>query len=184
VAARPGEGDILVLIAAPAELRPIATHLKRAVEEACRCPVVHARAAKTPETLVHSIASAKTDSVVIASCPAHFSEAQWSHFDLLRTRLFRKRPIVLVLTEDQFAMLMSKSPNVASWIGGAVWRADLGAAQFSEQDKRLRLEAFRARSGMNDQEVVRRAEEGTLPSDPEYIEWLILLDRADLVGNR
>ena len=45
-----------------------------------------------------------------------------------------------------------------------------------------RLESLRQWSGMTDEEVITRAEQGTLPGDPPYAEWLVLLGRGDLLG--
>jgi hypothetical protein len=42
--------------------------------------------------------------------------------------------------------------------------------------------ALRRWSGLEDLEVIRRAEAGTLSPDPEYAEWLTLLGRGDLLA--
>lgn len=52
---------------------------------------------------------------------------------------------------------------------------DLGAVRAQ------RLEALRGWAARSDADVVRAAEQGTLPRDPEYAEWLVLLGRGDLL---
>jgi len=63
-----------------------------------------------------------------------------------------------------------------------MWTLDPGADSLSDAERNERLKALRRWSKLTDEEVVRRAEAGSLPDDPEYTEWLVLLDRADLVA--
>jgi hypothetical protein len=52
----------------------------------------------------------------------------------------------------------------------------------TQEERRVRLDAFSQHFALTDEEVVARAKRKSLPPDPEFVEWLILLDRADLVG--
>ena len=74
------------------------------------------------------------------------------------------------------------APNLASWIGGSVWSIDLASDALDEEERRSRLATLREWSGLSDSEVVQMAQEGNLPAEPEYVEWLVLLGREDLVG--
>lgn len=47
-----------------------------------------------------------------------------------------------------------------------------------------RLAALRAWASRSDQEVLDAARTGTLPPDPEYAEWLVLLGHGELLGVR
>lgn len=110
-----------------------------------------------------------------------FSDEDWRRLDLGRSRLARNGTTVLILGERAFGRLEGMAPNLASWIGGAAWRLSeptpLDSVSVSQ-----RLVALRAWSGMNDAEVVEQAEDGVLPNDPSYAEWLALLGRGDLLA--
>jgi hypothetical protein len=88
-----------------------------------------------------------------------------------------------VTTPDSFGQLMQAAPNLASWLGAlafqyedpSAWEADLRAR---------RLAALRSWAGRSDEDVVRAASQGRLPTDPEYAEWLVLLGRSDLIDPR
>ena len=76
-----------------------------------------------------------------------------------------------------------EAPHLASWIGGSIWEADVTSDLLSDEEKAARLKALREWANLGDDEVLRRAQEGTLPNEPEFVEWLVLLGRADLIGN-
>jgi hypothetical protein len=90
---------------------------------------------------------------------------------------------VLVMTSKSAEGLARFAPNLASWIGGSMWTVDLSIERLSESERASRLKSLRQWARMDDEEVVRRAEVGTLPKEPEFEEWLVLLGRADLIGN-
>jgi hypothetical protein len=110
-----------------------------------------------------------------------FSDAGWRHLDLLRSELVRDEPIVLVLSKRSIDRLMRCAPNLASFLGGAVWTLDSAAELLTEGDKESRLATLRAWSGLSDAEMVARVERGDLPLEPEHAEWLVLLGRGDLL---
>jgi hypothetical protein len=119
--------------------------------------------------------------VVIAGFE-NFSDAGWRHMDLLRSELVRDEPVVLVLSERSIDRLMRCAPNLASFLGGAVWRLDSAAELLTEGDKERRLATLRAWSGLSDAEMVAGVERGDLPLEPEHAEWLVLLGRGDLLA--
>jgi len=101
--------------------------------------------------------------------------------DLNRTRLQRSSTTVLVLDPTSIERLENTAPNFASWIGGNIWHLEQAQpldGALAEQ----RLVALRRWSGLDDLEVIRRAEAGALSPDPEYAEWLTLLGRGDLLA--
>jgi hypothetical protein len=79
---------------------------------------------------------------------------------------------------------MRTAPNLASWLGGQVFmfpsHGETGVAAHREQ----RLAALRAWASRSDQEIVEAAHSGTLPPDPEYAEWLVLLGHGELLDTR
>ncbi|TMQ04605.1 MAG: hypothetical protein E6J90_51030 [Deltaproteobacteria bacterium] len=114
---------------------------------------------------------------------AMFSVDHWRSLDANRTRLMRNDITILILDEVSAGRLEDVAPNLASWIGGRVWRlaAETAAPVLSPSEIEQRLAALRSWAGRGDAEVIHLAEAGQLPHDPEYAEWLTLLGRGDLL---
>ncbi len=110
-----------------------------------------------------------------------FKAEDWQHVDLLRSRLARGGSTILILSHSAASRFFESAPNLSSWLGSTVWRADLGADVLSPVETEQRLIALRESTGLTDEQVLARAERGELPGDPEFAEWLILLGRGDLV---
>jgi len=91
--------------------------------------------------------------------------------------------LIFVTTSSSFDELMRSAPNLASWLGAEVF-AYAGDGADVEATRVQRLAALWAWASRSDAEVVRAAEEGTLPRDREYAEWLVLLGRSDLLDPR
>jgi hypothetical protein len=117
-----------------------------------------------------------------------FDVNDWAKLDRDRTRLERGPGqtdgtiAVLVMSVEAYAALQSNAPNLASWIGGSVFYV-MAEAALSSNDRAARLGELRRWASMSDADVVRAATEGTLPEDPYYAEWLVLLGRGDLLGD-
>ncbi|HET7504229.1 MAG TPA: hypothetical protein VFK02_24580 [Kofleriaceae bacterium] len=125
------------------------------------------------------------DGALIVAGAAVFSVDQWRNLDANRTRLMRDDITVLILDEASAGRLENVAPNLASWVGGRVWRLAVDAVppELSHGEIDQRLAALRAWAGRSDAEVIRLAEAGQLPLDPEYAEWLTLVGRGDLLGS-
>jgi hypothetical protein len=119
---------------------------------------------------------------IVVSAVDDFPEDEWARLDRLRTQLEHDGCIVLVVSEAAFGRVMRAAPNLASWLGGFVQRWDPTAELLSPEEKEERLKALREWSGRSDRDVIELAEQGELPVDPEYAEWLVLLGRGDLLG--
>jgi len=140
-----------------------------------------------------------SESIAAATCQVwvgfgfdRFDGADWSQLDRARSRLERRSLqgsevdssiVVLILSAEAFAALQASAPNIASWIGGSVFALERDE-KLSATAREARLEELRRWGIMTDEEVVRHATAGTLPTDPYFAEWLVLLDRGDLLGNR
>lgn len=133
-----------------------------------------------------------------ASCPTwiafgfeRFDGDGWAKLDRDRSRLERAlvnadggcaTVVVLVLDRETYGALQFYAPNLTSWIGGSAF--ELAAeAPLSSVVRELRLEELRQWADMTDDDVIRRAADKTLPADPYFAEWLVLLGRGDLLGN-
>ena len=138
-----------------------------------------------PQDAVHLtrvVGNVRSGTGIVICGLKQLDEAEWRHLDMLRSRLVRLEAVALLLSASSLGKLSRAAPNLASWIGGAVWSVDLASDALDEAERRSRLATLREWSGLSDSEVVQRAQIGTLPGEPEYAEWLVLLGREDLIG--
>jgi hypothetical protein len=120
------------------------------------------------------------DGVLIIPGADFFSDDDWRWLDLGRSRFQRNGTTVMVMREEALGKLEGQAPNFASWIGGNVWRLR-SPKPLDAEGVEERLLALRSWSGLTDAQVIRKAEERTLPPDPPFAEWLVLLGRGDLL---
>lgn len=130
--------------------------------------------------LLHNWPS-RTEEVLLVDATA-FTEDDFRLLDRRRSDLARTGLSVLMMSATGFDVLMRVAPNLASWLGGQVFTQeapdDSQAAHVEH-----RLQALRSWSGKDDEGVLSEAEAGTLPRDPQYAEWLVLLGRGDLLDD-
>lgn len=134
-------------------------------------------AVTTPANLISVLRRASARLVVAAGLNG-FNGAAWSTLDSSRSRLMREGITTMVLSPAAFGSLQTNAPNLASWIGGAVFEIAAPVPHGSAE----RLTQLRAWAGLSDADVIGKGEEGTLPADPYFAEWLVLLGRGDLLG--
>lgn len=109
-----------------------------------------------------------------------FSAADWAVLDRRRSAIAHRGLLVLLTTPASFDELMRCAPNLASWLGGQVFAYPGDDPRLAAHRER-RLAALRAWASRSDADVVEAARTGTLPSDPEYAEWLVLLGHGELL---
>lgn len=122
------------------------------------------------------------NAVLLVSGLEGFSEDEWRHMDLLRSQFQREAGVVLIMEATAAERLQREAPNLMSWIGSSVWALALDAESLSREEREVRLQALRQWAELTDQQVLDLAARGRLPADPAYAEWLVLLDRGDLLG--
>jgi hypothetical protein len=130
------------------------------------------------DELVDSL-TRRPEEIVLLDVTALASD-DWSTVDRRRSDLAHRGVVVFVVTDVGFEALMRHAPNFASWLAGevfAVVHEDEDATELGAQ----RLAELRVWGRCSDDEIVAKAAAGSLPPDPEYAEWLILLGRADLL---
>jgi hypothetical protein len=176
---RPTSTEWVVLQAPVNNDRQVADALSEAVQ-AMGAGAVERVHVDSPRSLIDGIRR-PGEAIRIVSGLDHLSEDDWRHIDHSRSRLARTGCIVLVLAEQDVHRMFRGAPNLVSWVGAAVWSYDDAIPVLSEDEKEARLRVLRDWSGLSDAEVIERAERDVLPRDPEYAEWLVLLDRGDLV---
>ncbi len=105
----------------------------------------------------------------------------WSALDVNRSALLREGAVVLWLSGAGLTNLCSQAPNIRSFVGGSIFNlgADGGAMSVTERDHRIA--DLESHFEMKSADVIELAESGGLPTEPHFVEWLVLLGRGDLV---
>lgn len=168
-----------MLLAPPPDMAEAAGAVAREIEIMADLEVRRVDSPTSSAELAERIA---TPGVLVVSGLEGFSQEEWGRLDLLRSRLQRDQPVIMVLSTPAIERLMRGAPNLASWLGGSVWQWDSHADMLSDEAREARLAALREWSGKSDTEVVELAERRALPLDPQYAEWLVLLGRGGLLG--
>ena len=107
---------------------------------------------------------------------------QWKTFDGCRSHLDQgKKGGFLILTQESTRLMLHNAPNFVSWLGARIYQFQKDAEMLTQTERDRRLNALQENFEMSDQDVINRAENRQLPADPEFGEWLILLDRGDLL---
>jgi alkanesulfonate monooxygenase SsuD/methylene tetrahydromethanopterin reductase-like flavin-dependent oxidoreductase (luciferase family) len=60
--------------------------------------------------------------VLIVTISPDFTSTEWANLDANRSSVQRDGATALVLEEDAAERLENTAPNLASWIGGSIWR--------------------------------------------------------------
>jgi hypothetical protein len=123
---------------------------------------------------------ASSDPVVITDLE-QADDDYWRVLDVNRSGLFRRGPVVLWLSSLGLTRLCGFAPNLRSFIGGSIFYLGVHGEALTESERRQRISDLEAHFNMTAPEVIRRAESGTLPVEPHFVEWLVLLGRGDLV---
>jgi hypothetical protein len=118
---------------------------------------------------------------VILFAGAGLDASDWSSLDLMRSALERPGPVVLWMAPDSVAQLTESAPNIRSFIGSSIFVAGPDGGIMTDEERQRRLQELREHYRTGDEEIVRRAESKELPAEPEFVEWLVLLGRGDLV---
>lgn len=120
------------------------------------------------------------DPVLITELDQHDVE-YWQSLDVNRSGLVRKGSIVLWLSVEGLSQLCAHAPNLRSFLGSSILQLGRQGENMSEPERQQRIEELVAHYGIASQEVVRQAQLGVLPTEPQFVEWLVLLGRGDLV---
>ena len=132
------------------------------------------------ERLRSELGESACDPVLISDLDQADAE-RWRALDVNRSAWLREGAVVLWLSAAGVTNLCSYAPNIRSIVGGSIFNlgTDGGAMTVDERDQRIA--DLESHFEMNSTEVIKRAESGVLPTEPEFVEWLVLLGRGDLV---
>jgi hypothetical protein len=131
------------------------------------------------EQLVSDLTGAAAEIILVDG--RSFSMRDWALIDRRRASIAHRGLLVFATTPESFNELMRIAPNLASWLGGQVFAYPRDEAAIAAHRER-RLASLRAWASRTDLEILDAARAGTLPPDPEYAEWLVLLGHGELLG--
>jgi len=176
------QGNVWLAILAPvSDFDKIIEDLQEAIEIFAECEVGVISANSTILELINQIQEASQDYLLLRNFESWTPES-WREFDFLRSRIDQnKRGGVLILSSESTKAMFSYAPNFTSWLGARVFILSLGEELLTDEEIEDRLSALREWSGLSDSQVIKMATFHQLPLDPEYGEWLILLNRGDLI---
>jgi hypothetical protein len=146
--------------------------------------VVHIVDPSGPRAIDFTVQQTDASSVVIIRGLGEFGESDWRHLDLLRSRLLRQGPLIFLLDSTAAEALVRWAPNLASWLGDSVFALVVeGVGHLSDAERESRIRDLEQQTGFTSREILERARIGTLPADPVFAEWLVLLKSPDLLGH-
>ena len=119
--------------------------------------------------------------VILISGLDQWSDHDFTALDINRSRLETGAFVIFAADLETSSRLLDRAPNLRSLVGGNIflWTPDAALMAPAEIEERLRQ--LRDHYGKSDAEVVNEASEGTMSPEPQFVEWLILLGRGDLV---
>ncbi len=122
------------------------------------------------------------DDIVLVQGMERWSDRKIEILDANRSAMARPGFVIIWLPDRGVSRLLEHAPNLLSWVGGNIFRLEPDGDVMSDIDRRTRLKALSEHYGLTDEQVIQRAQSGTLPLDPEFAEWLVLIGRGDLAG--
>lgn len=177
---RGGTGWLVVLNPAgdfTTDLNELQTELQSVLQKPVRVVELEP---STFEQLREALHDPDDDAVVLSGGPGLAPE-KWRSLDIMRSAMERSGPVVLWLAPTDVANLANFAPNIRSLIGSEYFIAGPDGGIMTEAERQERLKELSEHFGFTDEVAVRKAEAGELPHDPEFVEWLVLLNRGDLV---
>ncbi len=125
---------------------------------------------------------APPESIVLFTGFATFSDDEWHHLDELRSsRFVRHEPALLIMSPESRLKLARLAPNMASFLGGAFFGFDEQSGKLSEEERQRRLTDLQNQFEKTNEQMMAMASSGVALDEPEYAEWLVLLNRGDLL---
>ena len=170
-----------VLVTSNLDNSKLAEELEETLTIFTECEVGIISADNVVDNVVNEIQQASEEYLIIWNFE-NWDNHHWRKFDQMRSRLIKQRGVVLVLSEKIVNKMFVDAPNLVSWIGACVYEFIEDSEFLTEEERQMRVVELQQWSGYSDAQVLELAESEQLPPDPEYGEWLVLLNREDLIG--
>lgn len=129
-----------------------------------------------PLVLSQRVRRARPNPLIIRGVDG-YGQSEWHHLDLLRSHLEKGGPKVLLCRAAAISDMENWAPHFTSFIAGATWLLDLDADVLTATECERRLRDLREAYRLTDAEVLAMVDQDTLPPDPDFAEWRLLLGR-------
>jgi hypothetical protein len=159
-----------------AALENLATELGAVLEAQVRTVLYSG----STELLRSDLSEPASDPVIISNLDM-VDQEHWSTLDINRSGFVREGPVVLWLSANGLAQLCAHAPNIRSFLGGSIFYAGTSGDEMTAAEREQRISSLESHFQMSSAEAIARGEAGNLPAEPHFVEWLVLLDRGDLV---
>ncbi|TYQ26060.1 ABC transporter permease [Pseudanabaena biceps] len=177
----PDSNSWMVLVAVPDDIQSTIDELQDSVEIFSECEAVTISGEYGSRNLVKCIKESPQEYFLLHQFDS-WDNNEWEIFDTFRTQLDKnKNGGLVVLSEQSSRLMFSNAPHFVSFVGSRIYYLDQDADILTSEECEQRLSALQEWSGQTNEEIIALAENRQLPTDPEYGEWLILLDRGDLL---
>jgi hypothetical protein len=171
----------MVLVVDINDIDLIATDLQDTIEIFSECTTGTISGKFGARSLISQISEASEEYLLLWQLDT-WDNNEWKIFDALRSRLDKgNKGGLLIISEQANNLMIHNSPNFVSWLGARIYYLQKDAEILSDEECDQRLAALQEWTGKTNDEVIALAESRQLPTDPEYGEWLILLNRGDLL---
>lgn len=121
-----------------------------------------------------------SDHVILVGLDGRSKEF-WTSLDINRSALERSGALFFWLTPNALVDLCRYAPNIKSFIGTAVFGFSGLKGALSDKKREERLRELSEKFRLSDADLIERAEKHAIEREPEFVEWLLLLGRGDLV---
>jgi len=181
IGSRPDGNIWMVLVVDINDIESIVTDLQDTIEIFSECNTSNISGESGARDLINQISKASDQYLLLWQLDS-WDINEWKIFDALRSRLDKGNKGGLLVTSEQANNLMiHNAPNFVSWLGARIYYLQKDAEILSDEECDRRLAALQEWTGKTNEDVIALAENRQLPTDPEYGEWLILLNRGDLL---
>ncbi len=181
IGSRPDGNIWMVLVVDINDIESIVTDLQDTIEIFSECNTSNISGESGARDLINQISKASDQYLLLWQLDS-WDINEWKIFDALRSRLDKGNKGGLLVTSEQANNLMiHNAPNFVSWLGARIYYLQKDAEILSDEECDRRLAALQEWTSKTNDEVIALAENRQLPTDPEYGEWLILLNRGDLL---
>ena len=177
----PDSNSWMVLVTMPDDIQSIIDELQDSVEIFSECETLTISGKSGAKNLVKCIKDTSQEYFLLHQFESWDSN-EWKIFDAFRTQLDKNtNGGLLVLSEESNRLMVSNAPHFVSFVSSRIYYLDKDADILTPEECEQRLSALQEWSGQTNEEIIALAENRQLPTDPEYGEWLILLNRGDLL---
>jgi hypothetical protein len=122
-----------------------------------------------------------TDDAAVLTGLDQADEGTWGALDINRSGFARPGAVILWLSPAGLVGLCQHAPNLRSFVGGSIFYLGSHGETMTAAERQQRISDLEMHFKITSAEVVRLAESRALPPEPHFVEWLVLLDRGDLV---